>query len=159
MAYHRKFQGVFYGNTFTSYSDNNPLTYILTHAKLDATRQRWIAKLTGFSFTIYYHSSKSNVDADALSWIPWDQNIKAEAVEAIFKAAVEGPYALMEVYAFHEKAIGSLILGSPPTQMTMMDWVQAQKASPATNQVITWLEDKRLDTVKVSKEMSQEIKQ
>ena len=78
------FQEYLYGNTFTLYSDNNPLTYVLTTAKLDAAGQRWIAKLTKFKFTIYYQSGKSNVDV--LSQIPWGQNIKPEAVEAILKA-------------------------------------------------------------------------
>ena len=94
-----------------------------------------------------------------LSGIPWDQNIKAEAVEAFFKAAVKGPDTLMEVYACHEKAISSLILESPPAWNTVTDWVQAQKADPAINQIITLLEDKKLDTVKVGKEMSQDLKQ
>ena len=124
-----------------------------------ATRQRWIAKLTKFNFTIYYHSGKFNVDVDTLSKIPWDKNIKTEAVEAMFKAAIESLDALIEVYACNEKAIISLILESPPTQMTVMDWVQAQKADLAISQVITWLEDKRLDALKVGKEMSQELKQ
>ena len=75
------------------------------------------------------------------------------------RAAVKGPDALMEVYTCHEKAISSLILESPPTQITMTDWVQAQKADPTINQVITLLEDKKLDTVKVGKEMSQVLKQ
>ena len=91
------FQEYLYGITFTSYSNNNPLTYILTTTKCDATRQRWIAKLTTFNFTIYYHSGISNVDMDAMFWIPWDQKIKVEAVKSIFKAAVEGLDALMEV--------------------------------------------------------------
>ena len=39
------FQEYLYGNTFPSYSDNNPLIYILTTAKLDAMGHRWIAKL------------------------------------------------------------------------------------------------------------------
>ena len=43
--------------------------------------------------------------------------------------------------------------------MTVPDWVQAQKADPVINQVIIWLEDKRLDTAKVDEEMSQELKQ
>ena len=43
--------------------------------------------------------------------------------------------------------------------MTVMDWVQAQKAVSTINQVITWLEDKKLETVKVGEEMSQELKQ
>ena len=115
--------------------------------------------LPNFNFAICYWSGKSNVDTDALSWIQWDQNIKAEAVETIFKAHVEGPDAVIEVYACHEKAISSLILESPPTQVNVTDWVQAEKVDPAINQVITWLDDKRLDTVKVGEEMSQELKQ
>ena len=107
---------------------------------------------------VCYHSGKSNIDADALSWIPWDQNIKAKAIEAIFKAAIKGPDALMEVYACHERAISSLILESPPTQMTVADWVQAQKVDPAINQVITWSEDKLLGSVNMGKEMPPELR-
>ena len=84
---------------------------------------------------------------------------RQKVVKAIFKAAVEGPDALMEVYACHEKAISSLILESPPTWMTVMDWVQAWKVDPAINQVVTWIESKKLDTVKVGEEMSPELKQ
>ena len=48
------FQEYLYGNTFTSYSDNNPLTYVLTTTELDATGHKWIAKLAKFNFTVYY---------------------------------------------------------------------------------------------------------
>ena len=48
---------------------------------------------------------KCNIDAGTLSRIPWDQIIKAEAVDAIFKAAVEVPDALMEDYAFHKRLL------------------------------------------------------
>ena len=119
----------------------------------------WIAKLAKFNFMVCYHSGKSNIDADMVSQIPWDQNIKAEAVKAIFKATVKGPDAFMEVYACHEKAISSLILEYPPTQMAVADWVQAQKADPAINQVITWLEDRLLGTAKVGEGMSPELRQ
>jgi hypothetical protein len=30
-----------YGTQFTVLTDNNPMTYVLTTAKLDATRHRW----------------------------------------------------------------------------------------------------------------------
>ena len=43
--------------------------------------------------------------------------------------------------------------------MTVADWDQAQKADPAINQVVTWMESKKFDTVKVDEEMSQELKQ
>ena len=75
------------------------------------------------------------------------------------KAIVEGPSALMEIYACHEKAISSLILESPPAWMTIANWVQAQKVDPTINQVVTWMEIKKLDTVEVGDEMSQELKQ
>ena len=117
-----------------------------------------IAKLDKFNFMVYYHSGKSTIKVDVLSKIPWDQSIKAEVVKAIFKAAVEDPDALMEIYACHEKAISFLTLESP-TWITVMDWVQAQKVDPTINQVVTWIEDKKLDTVKVGEEMSQELKQ
>ena len=50
--------------------------------------------------------------------------------------------------ACHEKAISSLILESPPAWITVADRVQAQKADPTINQVITWMENKKLETVK-----------
>ena len=34
-----------YGSTFEVYTDNNPLSYVLSSAKLDATGQRWIVAL------------------------------------------------------------------------------------------------------------------
>ena len=43
-----------YGSTFHVTADNNPLTYVLTKAKLDATSHRWVAVLTGYNFTISY---------------------------------------------------------------------------------------------------------
>ena len=53
-------------------TDNNPLTYILTTAKLDATGQRWVASLANYDFKVKYRSGKQNIDADSLSRIPWD---------------------------------------------------------------------------------------
>ena len=40
-------------------------------AKLDATEQRWITSLANYNFTITYHSGKHNINADALSRVPW----------------------------------------------------------------------------------------
>ena len=72
--------------------------------------QRWITKLAKFNFTVYYQLGKSNIEAYALSRISWDQSIGAETVQAIFKATMEGPDALIEIYSCHEKAICFLIL-------------------------------------------------
>ncbi len=61
---------LYYAPTFTVYSDNNPLTYILTTTKLNATGCRWVAELADFHFTIRYRPGKENVDADVLSRLP-----------------------------------------------------------------------------------------
>ena len=60
-----------YGSQFKVYTDNNPLTCILTTAKLDATGQWQVAILANYNFSIHYHSGKQNVEADALSRIRW----------------------------------------------------------------------------------------
>ncbi len=57
-----KFHDFLYGSTFTVVTDSNPLTYILTTAKLDATGYRWLAALSTFNFKLQYRSGKQNVD-------------------------------------------------------------------------------------------------
>ncbi|XP_038050886.1 uncharacterized protein LOC119724036 [Patiria miniata] len=65
-----KFRDYLLGNQFTVLTDNNPLLYVTTSAKLDATGQRWIAALSQFNFTVKYKPGKSNEAADALSRKP-----------------------------------------------------------------------------------------
>ena len=62
-----QFHEYLYGGQFDVYTDNNPLTYILTSAKLDPTGQRWVVSLANYDFRIFYQSGKTNVEADALS--------------------------------------------------------------------------------------------
>lgn len=64
-----RFHEYLYGGTFDVYTDNNPLTYILTTAKLDAMGHRWVASLGPYHFNLYYKPGKLNSDADALSRI------------------------------------------------------------------------------------------
>jgi transposase InsO family protein len=56
-----------YGPPFKVYTDNNPLTYVLTSAKLNAVGMRWVNELCEYNFTIQYKRGKENVDADYLS--------------------------------------------------------------------------------------------
>ena len=65
----------------------------------------------------------------------------------------------MEVNTHHKTAISSLIPESPPTWMTMMEWVRAKKADPVISQETTWTEDGKFSTMKVSEEISKEVKQ
>lgn len=74
-----KFHDYLYGAKFTVRTNNNPLTYVLTTAKLNATGHRWLAALSTYDFGIQYRPGRENVDADLLSrnasteeegWIP-----------------------------------------------------------------------------------------
>lgn len=69
-AISEKFHDYLYGSSFKVLTDNNPLTYVLTRAKLDATSHRWLAAISMYDFDIHYKSGKSNADADGLSRIP-----------------------------------------------------------------------------------------
>ena len=62
-----KFHDYLYGATFEVWTDNNPLTYVLTSAKLDATGHRWLAALAAYNFSIHYKPGIKNVEADMLS--------------------------------------------------------------------------------------------
>ena len=67
-----KFHDYLYGCEFTILTDNNPLTYVLTSAKLDAAGHRWLAALSTYRFNIKYRAGQSNGDADGLSRRPQD---------------------------------------------------------------------------------------
>ena len=49
-----KFQEYLYWSTFDVYTNNNPLTYILTAAKLDAASHCWVASLANYNFWLHY---------------------------------------------------------------------------------------------------------
>ena len=59
-----------YGPPFTVYTDNNPLTYVLTSAKLNSTGLRWVSELADYDFTIKYRPGKIGNDADGPSRNP-----------------------------------------------------------------------------------------
>ena len=91
------------GNNFAIYTNNNPLRYVLTTARLDATDHHWIASLANYNFAINYKSGKTNVGADALSRVLWekhDQCIEAELAQAIISNVLQGT-ALVEAYSCH----------------------------------------------------------
>ena len=62
----------YYAPSLKVYTANNPLTYVLSSAKLNATGLHWIGELADFNFTIHQRPGKSNIDADALSRMPSD---------------------------------------------------------------------------------------
>ena len=65
-----KFKDYLFAHPFTVFTDNNPLTYVLTSAQLDATGHRWVAALAAYTFDLKYRASRKNGDADAMSRLP-----------------------------------------------------------------------------------------
>ena len=86
-----RFHEYLYGGKFDMYTDNNPLTYILTSAKLDACGQRWVASLASYDFGLFYKTGKTNVDADALSRIPRRgyHEVESPVVKVLLKSSQE----------------------------------------------------------------------
>lgn len=108
-----KFHDYLYGAHFTVRTDNNPLTYVLTSAKLNATGHRWLSDLSVYDFNIIYRPGRNNIDADLLSRIEardeeteW-QSISQAGVKSICqRVGVLGPSADSPKYAEQ--------LGAPP---------------------------------------------
>ena len=108
-----QFHGYLYENTFDIYTDNNPLTYVLSTAKLDVTGCRWIAGLAHYNFHIHYKSGKSNVEADALSRIEWkkcNETIQAESIQAVVAAAIVGDLANIETVSSSMQVVEPFLL-------------------------------------------------
>ena len=84
-----KFHDYLHGNQFEVRTDNNPLTYVLRSAKLDATGHRWLAALSSFDFKATYRSGRSNGDADGLSRRPQETTeMFPEIVKAISQSYI-----------------------------------------------------------------------
>ena len=74
---------LYYAPSFKVYTDNNPLTYVLSSAKLNATGLRWIGELADFNFTIHYRPGKANINADTFSRMSSDDTAYMETYTVI----------------------------------------------------------------------------
>ena len=92
-----KFHEYLYGSQFQVYTDNNPLTYVLTTAKLDATGHWWVAALSIYTFSIIYKPGKGHKDADALSRIrcPEAMELDSQTVHVVCEG-VQTPHGKVE---------------------------------------------------------------
>ena len=172
-----QFHEYLYGNTFDVYTDNNPLTYVLTTAKLDAMGHRWITGLANYNFHIHYKSGKSNVEADALSWIDREkcvETIQAKSIQAIVVAAIAGNVANhIEAVPCSPQTHDSLLPPIPDTPTiskaitrssrqshpTQSDWVEAQSKDKTIGEIIQLFKAKELQCQKGKETHNKEMRQ
>ncbi|KAL0199247.1 hypothetical protein M9458_007787, partial [Cirrhinus mrigala] len=84
---------LFYAPYFTIYTDNNPLTYVMSSAKINAAGYRWVGELADFRFEIKYRPGKSNNDADMLSRCPLDMDrYISECTEDLSQSAIQATW-------------------------------------------------------------------
>ena len=167
-AVYEKFHQYLYSSkSFEVYTDNNPLTYVLTSAKLDACGQRWVAKLANCNFTIKYKCGLSNVEADALSRISWPevladnegQDIDLECIDThVVNAVLTGSKSkssLIESVSCSSKII--------PTELNLdsgsaIDWMKEQRADPNLSVIIKLIKSGQLQKRKLHGKDFPEVK-
>ena len=137
-----RFHEYLYGGQFDVYTDNNPLTYILTSVKLDATGQRWVASLANYDFRIFYKSGKSNVEADALSRRASDVLIDGPSVKAIISAV---PYTDHMDYNYHPSDLVCKSTQIVIHKMSRDDWKIEQENDPIIGPVINEIRSKKFN--------------
>ena len=120
------FHKYLYGGKFEVNKDNNPLTYILTSSKLDATGQRWVTSLANYDFTIHYPSGKQNIEVDALSKIKW-QHDDTVVVKAILTRALNADTVIPQLFDSDTIQFHNIILAGAP-KISKEDWIREQNA-------------------------------
>ena len=147
-----KFNHYLYGQSFVVYTDHNPLAYVTTSAKLDATGHRWLAEMSSYNFTIYYKPGVQNADADGMSRRPHPETEQTQCTRRI------SPEVFKEICALvaSDKEFAGLgeSLGLPFIAYTNavsvspglpIDWAQEQRKDSDLARVIELVErDTRL---------------
>ncbi|KAI3375565.1 hypothetical protein L3Q82_003895 [Scortum barcoo] len=154
---------LFYAPSFTVFTDNNPLTYILSTAKLNAVGHRWVGELSDFHFDIKYRPGRINIDADTLSRIPLDidrymstctEEMSQDVVDAVWEGSrVAQDKDVAWVAALFASTMDISPQPCPPLQEISHDeLVQAQKEDPTIGPVVKLKEtnDKLTDDIRRS---------
>ena len=126
-----KFHEYLYGSTFDVHTNNNPHTYVLTTAKLDAASHCWVASLANYNFRLHYRAGKAKIDSDALSRVSWPgcmpdssgthPKVTVAAMQAVQEAALKGLVSPIEAYSCDLHILDAIQDSKQVTCMTLED--------------------------------------
>ena len=137
---------LFYSTFFTVYTDNNPLIYILSSAKLSAVGHRWVAELADFNFNNRYRPGKSNIDADVLSRLPLDDctvEMEKDAICATIQAVIHQEEDATPWVAAVSASV-SIVRAEPVVtdlvfrQLTSEETQRAQRKDPDISRILVY---------------------
>uniref|UniRef100_A0A8C6LSZ5 Gypsy retrotransposon integrase-like protein 1 n=2 Tax=Nothobranchius TaxID=28779 RepID=A0A8C6LSZ5_NOTFU len=139
---------LYYAPTFTVYTDNNPLTYILSSARLNAVGHRWVGELADFHFDIKYRPGKRNADADMLSRYPVNlqqqmndhtETVSPEVVSAVWQGTklVQDDDVPWVAALQLNGDDGNAVPHTSVSDIIPRDITAAQQADPAIKEVIS----------------------
>ena len=167
-----KFHDYLYGTSFEVYTDNNPLTYVFTTAKLDATGHRWLAALSNYNCTLKYRSGKKNSDADWLSRMYENDTTTTTVFPDVLKTVCQSVVAekdqspLVETLVdvdddlphdqMSEETIDQETLAG--TALSSQDWRKAQASDPNICFVIDNLLTGRQPTTRQAEQQEVDLK-
>ena len=129
---------------FVVWTDNNPLTYVLTMPNLDATGHRWVGALASFQVELEYQKGTNNGAADVLSRVPI--NHSQQTIQSLLEGAIVGASDRGEAKANeglleeHECLSREARVQAVELElMHVVDWEQAQEADAALVACRKWL--------------------
>ena len=140
-------------NEFVVQTDNNPLTYILSLANLDAAGQRLVAQLASYNFALEYQKGKNNTVADFLSHLD-DHLPTGEVQDYLNKIPYPGVKAVLDNAITpltdraeqgvrpnpnNQKDGQEVTIGARPARLAttnITDWKLEQQEDPVLYQVV-----------------------
>ena len=152
---------LYYAPNFVVYTDNNPLTYVLSKAKLNATGLRWVGELADFNFEIRYRPGKLNTDADSLLRFPGDfkeymdscnEQISPESLQAsvsmISKMASGDSIWIASISGnVEELQPDELYLPLSCNHIRVTDIVKAQREDSVIGRVLNFIQNRQKPTI------------
>ena len=137
-----RFHKYLYGVTFDVYTDNNPLTYILSTAKLDAMGK----------------PGKLNCDADALSRINWE-SIDPQVVKATMDLAQVDRTLILDPEVRGQKAVDApFVMKSLKLGDATRKWQRKQREDPEIEKIIKLIQEDEWSTYRYSRDESSSMK-